>query len=41
MIGGWALIEAESMEEAVGWTKRFLSIVSIVGEGEGRIRPVF
>jgi hypothetical protein len=38
LIGGWALCECRDKEEAIEWTKRFLSIV---GEGETRIRQVF
>jgi hypothetical protein len=38
LIGGWALVEAASKEEAIGWAKRFLTVV---GGGESRIRPVF
>ncbi len=38
LIGGWALIQAASKEEALSWAKRFLSIV---GGGETRIRQVF
>ncbi len=36
LIGGWALMECRDLEEAVEWTKRF---VSVVGEGEVRVRP--
>ena len=38
LIGGWALIEASSLDEAKGHAKRFLKIV---GGGESRIRQVF
>jgi len=38
LIGGWALMEVRDKEEAVEWTKRFLSVV---GEGESTIRQVF
>jgi hypothetical protein len=38
LVGGWALIEAASQDEAIGWAKRFLAIV---GGGESRIRRVF
>jgi hypothetical protein len=38
LIGGWALVEAASKEEAIGHAKRFLKIV---GGGESRIRQVF
>jgi hypothetical protein len=37
IIGGWALLECRDLEEAVEWSKRF---VSVVGEGEVRVRPV-
>jgi hypothetical protein len=36
LIGGWALLECRDLGEAVEWAKRF---VSVVGEGEVRIRP--
>ena len=38
IIGGFALIDVPSMEDALAWTKRFLSIA---GEGESRIRQYF
>jgi hypothetical protein len=38
LIGGWALMETRDREEAIEWTKRFLSIA---GEGESTIRPVY
>jgi hypothetical protein len=38
LIGGWALLETRDREEAIEWTKRFLSIV---GEGETTVRPVY
>lgn len=38
LIGGWALIDVASKEEAVVSTKRFLTIL---GGGEARIRQVF
>ncbi len=38
LIGGWALIEAASLDEAKGWARRFLGIV---GGGESNIRRVF
>ena len=37
LVGGWALMECRDMDEAVVWTKRFLSVL---GEGECRVRPV-
>ena len=36
LIGGWALMECRDLEEAIEWSKRF---VSVVGEGEVRVRP--
>jgi hypothetical protein len=38
LIGGWALLECRDLEEAVEWGKRF---ISVIGEGEIRVRPVF
>jgi hypothetical protein len=38
LVGGWALLECRDKDEAVEWSKRF---VSVLGEGEVRIRPVF
>lgn len=38
LIGGWALIDVQSKEEAVESVKRFLSIL---GGGEARMRQVF
>ena len=38
LIGGWALIDVGSKEEAIESVKRFLSII---GGGESRIRQVF
>jgi hypothetical protein len=38
IVGGWALLECRDKDEAIEWTKRF---VSVLGEGEVRIRPVF
>jgi hypothetical protein len=38
LIGGWALCELSSKEEAIDYAKRFLKIV---GGGESRIRQVF
>jgi hypothetical protein len=37
LVGGWALMECRDKSEAIEWTKRFLSVL---GEGESRIRPV-
>jgi hypothetical protein len=38
LIGGWALLECRDLNEAIEWSKRF---VSVLGEGEVRVRPVF
>jgi hypothetical protein len=38
LVGGWALLECRDLDEAVEWSKRF---VSVLGEGEVRVRPVF
>jgi hypothetical protein len=38
LVGGWALAEYRDQDEAIEWTKRFLSIL---GEGEATIRPVY
>jgi hypothetical protein len=38
LVGGWALTEYRDRDEAIEWTKRFLSVL---GEGESRIRPVY
>ena len=38
LIGGWALMEVRDRDEVSEWTKRFLSVL---GEGESRIRTVF
>ncbi|HEY6474072.1 MAG TPA: YciI family protein [Acidimicrobiales bacterium] len=37
LVGGWALMECRDLDEAVEWSKRF---VSVLGEGEVRVRPV-
>src|SRR5215471_4335431 len=37
IIGGWALLECRDLQEAIEWSKRF---VSVIGEGEVRVRPV-
>jgi hypothetical protein len=36
LVGGWALMECRDRDEAIVWTKRFLSVL---GEGECRVRP--
>ena len=38
LIGGWALVEVKSKQEAIDWAKRFLKVA---GGGESRIREVF
>ena len=37
LVGGWALMECRDMDEAIEWTKRFLSVL---GGGECCVRPV-
>jgi hypothetical protein len=37
LVGGWAVMECRDKDEAIEWTKQFLSLV---GEGESTIRPV-
>ncbi|HYM83939.1 MAG TPA: YciI family protein [Candidatus Dormibacteraeota bacterium] len=38
LIGGWALLDCASKEEAIEWSKRFLQVA---GGGETRLRQVF
>ena len=38
LMGGWAVIRAKSLDEAIEWCKRFRSIV---GDGESEIVQVF
>ena len=38
IVGGFALIQAASKAEAIGWTKRFLAVA---GDGESEIRQVW
>ncbi|MGH2634049.1 MAG: YciI family protein, partial [Tepidiformaceae bacterium] len=38
IIGGFAMIEVASKDEAIGWTKRFLTVA---GDGESTIRQYF
>ncbi len=38
LVGGWALMETRDKDEAVEWTKRFLTIA---GGGESTIRQVY
>ena len=38
LVGGWALLECRDKDEAIEWSKRF---ISVLGEGEVRIRPDF
>jgi hypothetical protein len=38
VIGGFALLQAKSKEEAIEWTKRFLKVA---GDGESEIRQLF
>jgi hypothetical protein len=37
LVGGWALLECRDRDEAIEWTKRFLTLA---GEGETTVRPV-
>ena len=37
LVGGWALMECRDRDEAIEWSKRF---ISGLGEGEVRLRPV-
>jgi len=37
IVGGWAIMECRDIDEAIEWSKRF---VSVLGEGEVRVRPV-
>ena len=38
LIGGWALMEVRDKDEAIEWTKRFLTIA---GDGESTLRQVY
>ncbi|HSZ49745.1 MAG TPA: YciI family protein [Streptosporangiaceae bacterium] len=38
LVGGWGLMECRDKDEAIEWTKRFLSIA---GHGESTVRQVF
>jgi hypothetical protein len=38
IIGGFALIQVKSREEAIEWTKRFLRVA---GDGESKIRQMY
>jgi hypothetical protein len=38
LVGGWALMECRDKDEAIEWTKRFLSIA---GPGESMVRQVY
>jgi hypothetical protein len=38
LIASYAILEAKSLDEAVGWTTRFLKVL---GQGECEVRPVF
>lgn len=40
LIGGWALVETATKDEAIAWTKRFLAVVGVDG-AESRVRQVF
>lgn len=39
LIGGWALVQTASKEEAIAWAKRFLAVVGVDG-AESRVRQV-
>jgi hypothetical protein len=38
LLGGFAVIQTKSLEEAIEWCKRFRKIV---GDGESEIVPIF
>jgi len=38
LVASYAIFEVKSMDEAVAWTKKFLSVL---GHGECEIRPIF
>jgi hypothetical protein len=38
IVGGFAIIEAPSIEEAIEASRRFFAVI---GDGEGEIRPMF
>jgi hypothetical protein len=38
LVGGWALLEARDLEEAVEWAKR---LQAVAGDGEVRVRQVW
>jgi hypothetical protein len=40
LIGGWALIDVASKDEAIDWAKRFLALVNVDGS-ESRVRQTF
>ena len=40
VIGGYAVLEAKSMEEAIGYTKRFLAVHGPEWDLECEIRPI-
>ena len=37
-MGGWAVMEVESLEEAIEWAKRFRDVI---GDGETEIVRIF
>jgi hypothetical protein len=39
IIGGWVLYNVPTMEDAIGWSKRFLGVLGT--DAEVRVRPVF
>jgi hypothetical protein len=38
VVGGFALFQVKSKEEAIQWTKRFLKVA---GDGESEIRQIY
>jgi hypothetical protein len=38
LIAGYAIIEVKSKQEAIGWAKRFLTVM---GEGESEVRQMY
>ena len=40
LIGGWALIQTSTRDEAIAWAKGFLAAVGVAG-AESRVRQVF
>lgn len=38
IVAGWAIVQVDSMDEAIEWSRRFFAVL---GEGEGEIRQIF